>query len=455
MASLMRMPSTRPANAAASSTAQTSDRWPRFGLVAALGLMTLAIVIPALTGWRVEMSSFPPLHAGWLPRVGPGTIPALLLAVGGSLYAVQLAEALPWRRLLLVVFGAGLAWMLALASIDGASGVGDVLNGDPSYLTTARGTDDILATFDTYENRIRYGPNVFPVHVAGHPAGALLFFVALVRLGLGSGFEAGMVVTLLGATTAVAVLVTLRVLGAEEGARRAAPLLTLGPAAIWQSVSADGMFAAVAAWGMAALALGAARRSLGWSVFAGLLLGYCVMLSYGLLLLGVLALAVLWAARSWYPLAIAVIAALAVVLAFAVAGFAWWEAYPALHDRYFAGVGGVRPAAYYIWANLAALSFSAGPLLGSGIAMLLTGGRRMLDDARTRVVGLLAGAAVAMALLADLSQMSRGEVERIWLPFVPWLLLSCALLPRRWRRIGIVVQVVAALLVAHLLKPDW
>ena len=30
--------------------------------------------------------------------------------------------------------------------------------------------------------------------------------------------------------------------------------------------------------------------------------------------------------------------------------------------------------------------------------------------------------------------MSKGEVERIWLPFVPWLLIACALLPERWRR---------------------
>ena len=47
-----------------------------------------------------------------------------------------------------------------------------------------------------------------------------------------------------------------------------------------------------------------------------------------------------------------------------------------------------------------------------------------------------------MVLLADVSQMSKAEVERIWLPFVPWLLISCALLPERWRRVGVVVQVV-------------
>ena len=63
-------------------------------------------------------------------------------------------------------------------------------------------------------------------------------------------------------------MVTLRLLGAEQMARRAAPFLVFGPAAIWQAVSADAMFAAVAAWGIAALAASAVAtrswRLAGW-----------------------------------------------------------------------------------------------------------------------------------------------------------------------------------------------
>jgi hypothetical protein len=51
--------------------------------------------------------------------------------------------------------------------------------------------------------------------------------------------------------------------------------------------------------------------------------------------------------------------------------------------------------------------------------------------------------------------MSKAEVERIWLPFVPWLLVACALLPERWRRAGIAVQVTVALGVQHLLFTGW
>jgi hypothetical protein len=427
-------------------------------------LVALAVAVPALTGWNVHVHSFPPLHADWDPRVGSGTLPAVVIGALGAQRAVDLGERLAWRRLLLVVFLGGLAWMLALAFVDGSSGVSAILQTQYEYLRTARVTTDVHATLQEYVGRIRQtSPHYWPTHLAGHPPGALLFFVALVRLGLGSGFAAGLVVTVLAATTAVAVMVTLRTLGAERAARRAAPFLVLGPAAVWQCVSADAVFAAVGAWGVACLALAATRRppdrspgraALAWSVLAGLLLGYCQLLSYGLPLLGVLAVAVLVAARSWRPLVPAGVAAVVVVAVFWVAGFDYLQALAAVHDRYWGAVGGRRPAAYWLWADLAALSISAGPLAGAAVAQL-AGWRRHLREPADRVVALLAGAGVAMVLAADLSLMSKAEVERIWLPFVPWVLVACALLPDSWRRRGLVLQVVVALAVQHLLVTGW
>ncbi len=191
-----------------------------------------------------------------------------------------------------------------------------------------------------------------------------------------------------------------------------------------------------------------------WSLVAGLLLGFAVMLSYGLPLLGLLAVAVLVVARSWRPLPWAVLAAVGVVAAYGVAGFWWWEALPALHERYWAGVAKNRPPEYWMWGNLAALTFSAGPMLWSGLASLAARAREVGVDA-TRVVRWLVGATVAIVVLAEVSQMSKAEVERIWLPFVPWLLVACALLPERWRRGGLAVQVALALVVQHLLFTGW
>jgi hypothetical protein len=58
-------------------------------------------------------------------------------------------------------------------------------------------------------------------------------------------------------------------------------------------------------------------------------------------------------------------------------------------------------------------------------------------------------------VLADLSLMSKAEVERIWLPFVPWLLLGCALLPESWRRRALVLQVALAVVIQTLLYTRW
>ena len=43
---------------------------------------------------------------------------------------------------------------------------------------------------------------------------------------------------------------------------------------------------------------------------------------------------------------------------------------------------------------------------------------------------LLVGGGLAAVAIADLSGMSKGEVERIWLPFLPWVLLAAAALPQ-------------------------
>jgi hypothetical protein len=427
------------------------------GLAAALLLVVAAMVVPEAFDWNVHVRSFPPLHAEWMPRLGVGTVPALVIGALACWRAVALSEALTWGRLLVTSYVAGLAWMLALAFVDGQDGIGVVLQTKYEYLQVAREVDDLPQVLSVYVDRIPFsaGADRWPPHLAGHPPGALTFYVLLARLGLGGGFVAGLVTTLFAASTAVAVLVALRALGAESSARKAAPFLAIGPAAIWQCVSADGMFAAIAAWGLAVLAVASVRRSWAWSVVAGLLLGAAVMTSYGLLLLGILALAVLWLGGSWRPLVPAALAAAAVVLVFAAFGFYWWEALGVLHDRYWDGIARNRPASYWMWGNLAALTFSAGPMLGAGLARAGSSARSLFGGAESRVVLVLTGAAFATVAVADLSRMSKGEVERIWLPFAPWLLISTAFLPRRWRTAGVAVQVVFALAVQHLLKPDW
>jgi hypothetical protein len=52
---------------------------------------------------------------------------------------------------------------------------------------------------------------------------------------------------------------------------------------------------------------------------------------------------------------------------------------------------------------------------------------------------------------ADLSGLSKAEVERIWLPYAIWLLAAAACLPAAHRRRWLAVQALTALVVSHLL----
>jgi hypothetical protein len=431
-----------------------------------VALVVAAFVVPEVTGWEVwsraprsEVAEpeNPPLHGWWeITWWGPGTLPALVVAVlGWRWFAGERGMALRagWRPLLMATYAVALAWCLALALVDGPSGISRVLGSPTEYLPTARAVDDVGLLLGEYVERIPYSaaPDNWPTHVAGHPPLMLLFFVALVQIGLGGAFAAGLVVVVVGASAPVAVLVTLRALDLEETARRLAPLLALSPVAVFVAVSADAVIGAVVAWGLACLALATRAGRWWWAVPAGLLLGCAVLMSYGMPLIGLTALAVLAAGRAWRPLPVAVLAALVPVLGFAAAGFAWWEAYPVLHDRYWDGIAADRPAAYWLWGNLAALALITGPAVWAGLGVLLT---RLRTDLRHPVV-LIAGATLLVVLLADLSRMSKSEVERIWVPFVPWLTVAAALLPRRWLSGGVAAGAVLALLVQHTSYTSW
>ncbi|HEX3931074.1 MAG TPA: hypothetical protein VHW64_10230 [Nocardioides sp.] len=430
------------------------------GLAIAVVLVGAAFAVPPLTGWNVHASGVlrhtaAPLYAAWDPHLGIGTPFALLLAWAGVGHGHRLAERLEWRRLLGATYAAGLAWALALAFVSGPSGLSRATSSHGEYLFSARRVDGLHAMLQGYVARIPLGsPGGWPTHPAGHPPGALLFFVVLVRTGLGDPFVAGLLITLIGVSMPIAVLVTMRALGQEALARQAAPYLVLTPAALWIAVSADALFGTVGAWGVALVAVAATtqhtRTRWGAAAGGGLLLGLLPTLSYGLVLYATLPIAVLIVTRAWRILPVVAVVALLPVLALAGGGFVWWEAYPVLRDRYWAGIAHDRPASYWLWGDLASLLVCAGPMVGAGLASVVARGREVPSAVR-----LLVGAAALSVAVADLSLMSKAEVERIWLPFVPWLLLSTAFLPESWRRRALVGQVVTALLVEHLLLTGW
>ncbi|WP_205860493.1 hypothetical protein [Phycicoccus sp. HDW14] len=444
-----------------------AGRRARRGLALAAVVVVAAMVVPGLFGVDVLAGRAEPLLGDWALRVGRSSLVVLAVvavtAWGGLTAAL---ERLTWRRLLLLSWAVSLVWMVALALVDGPSGLGRILDDPSEYLRSAQATDDVGALLREYVAHIpdRGEPGTLPTHLAGHPPGAVLMFIGLDRIGLGSWQAAGLVVVLVAATLPAGVATTLDRLGARDAARRALPFLVVGPAAMLMAVSADAVFATTAAWAAAALAAATAARTpvarAGLAVAGGLLFGWCLMESYGLVLLGALAVAVLLAgpgsARQRLVVgAVGGVSALAVVLAFVPLGFAWWEAYPALHERYWAGIASRRPAWYWVFGNLGAALLVAGPMLPAALGAGAPRLRELVARRRPDPVAALVGAGVAMVAVADLSLMSKAEVERIWLPFLPWMLLAVVWLPERWRRWGLVAQAVAALLLQHLVRTVW
>ncbi len=434
------------------------------GVAADLTVVVLGVLFVlgiALQGWHLLHRGddlflfFPPLLAWWHPHVGVGTVPAIMVAVLAVGYGPGLAARLRWRPLLWTAYATSVGWTLFLALAEGFSaGVAGKLTSTDEYLHDVPEVSSIPAMLREFTARIVDGrPDQWTTHVGAHPPGAFLVFLWLNRIGLPGGGAAGVFCILVGGGACVAVAVTLRALGAEHVARAALPFGVLIPAVVWIGVSADGMFAGVLAWGIALLALGATHRGRRADLAAlagGVLLGYTLYLSYGLALAGLLPLVVLGLTRRVRPSVLAVLGVALVVGAFTASGFWWLRGYTLTAQLYDQSIAKHRPYAYFLFADLAAFCFTIGPAALAGLRRLAVAVRRP-----PIAVPLLVGAALAAILFADVSGFSKAEVERIWLPFAVWLVLPCALLPRRGIRWWLTGQVVLALLVDHLLITPW
>ena len=445
----------------------------REALAVAVGvvLVAAAFVLPHLNlGVRPRLDIGPErlaTHAGSVPIFGAweihaswGTGPAILVAVAAVLWGPAVAQRLSWRVLTLGTWATACGWAFALAMIDGwQRGFAGRLTTRDEYLAQVPTITDIPAAVRTFSSRIvDYQQNSWVTHVSGHPPGALLTFVWLDRIGLHGGAWAGLLCLLAGSSAAAAVVIGVRALADERTARRAAPFVAVAPTAIWVAVSADGYFAGVAAWGITLLAV-AVHRAVRFPTLvaagAGLLLGWGVFLSYGLILLGLPALAVLVSAPDWRAvlrvLGPATLAAVAVALTFAVAGFYWFDGYTLVQQRYWQGIAKDRPFLYWGWANLACVVCAIG--LGS-----VAGISRVFDPAAIRRRSgfhLLLLAMLAAIVCADLSMLSKAEVERIWLPFTVWLTAAPALLPVRSHRAWLALNAAGALLVNSVMVTHW
>jgi hypothetical protein len=415
-------------------------------------LVWIGLVVSA-TAWgaallhahvRMQIGA-PPLTGAvdWRPGVTLVAVAAL-----GVLCACTLPRAferLRWRALLVVTPAMAAAWTVAINVVDGWSALTRPVHTE--YAATAAG----ITSPDRFLHDLLAHPSIFNIHTRGHPPGLPLLLWALRPLGVSSPGTVATVYVLVGVATVPAVLVTVGDVCGRRVARTVAPFLVLLPGAIWVATSGDALFAGAAAWAVALVVLATGRRDGAGDVVAlagGLMFGIAAFLSYGLVLLAAIPIGVAVSRRRARPLLVAALGASTVFVAFAAAGFWWFDGWAVTRRAYAAGVATRRPYGYFLLADLAAFAIVVGPAVAVALAWL-----------RDRRVALLTGAALVAVALADVSGMSKAEVERIWLPFAPWVLVATATFATTHRRLPVrallVLQVATAVGIQAVVRSPW
>lgn len=422
----------------------------------AVGLAAWAavIVLARIVGERLYDHD-PLIRIGNPPLVGVadvhvpvGILVAVAFAVAALVWAPRLATRLSQRRLLAAVYGAALVWPLLLAGSGGLSAITAPLRTRYEYLHDVGRVGTPLDFLSSFVAQLP----TYVTHVKGHPPGLLLLLAGMGELGLGGATAAAALILLVAALAAPAALIALRELAGEAAMRSAAPFLAFVPGAIWIATSADALFMGVGACGIALFALASGRRDRhgdGLALAGGLTLGSLLMLSYGAVPLGAVVLAIALYRRRIRPLLVAGAGVVVVFGAFAAAGFWWLDGLQATRELYAAGVASRRPYLPFLLLNLAALALATGPALAGALARL-----RGAAGTTTSALWVLPGGALAAVAIADLSGLSRGETERIWLPFVPLLLCATAALSSG-RRAWLGTQLGLALALQVGIRSPW
>ena len=387
--------------------------------------MWLALVAAgaALTVLAVRLRA--PLHSQGVPFIGfyrwrlrPATGLAAAVAVM-VVVAVRrgVPERLPVGWLLLASYCSAAVWSLALALVDGRAGLAGPVATAPGYLSDVATVDDPASYLRHFVARA----GAYSVETRQHPPAPVLLLWTLRQVGVSRPATLGVLITLVGCLTVPLVAVSVRSLCGAASARRLVPVLALAPYAVWVAVSMDAVTMTLTA---AAVTCGVvaseSRRSGWWAATGGVLLGMASLFSYSAGWLAVSLILVYFVRRR--PLlnvatGVGALVPLAVVRA---AGFVWPDGLTAAQADIAQGVGAHR--SWLIWAvlDVFVLLLAAGP-------SIVPAGRKMR---RTPGWPFLVGAGLAVAF-ALAFRLSRGEVERSWLPFYPWLLVACVAPERR------------------------
>jgi hypothetical protein len=391
----------------------------------------------------------PPFYGtyGWLVQAD------LAIPVGVALALVVLGPPV-FRRMpsRLVAVSAGLVsvgWALALQRADDKSLTAPLTNRH-DHLAGVADVSTPAEYLRTFTERL---PD-YPIHVRSHPPGAVLIGWELKALGHpGPTPFLGVILAAWGLGVA-AVLMALRAVAGAEAARRAALPVALAPAVVWVATSTDPLFAGVSAVGLAMVVVALTRGPhLGADALAlvgGAVFGGALLLSYGAAPLALVPLAVAFHRQQIRPLLAAAVGGAAVLGGMAAAGFWWFDGLSAVRAAREVGLSSDRPFNYFVLANLAVFVVACGPAMAVGASAV----QPRVWQSPLWVLAL--GASVSL-LIADLTGLSKAETERIWLPFVPWVLTVTATTEERAipMRLLVAGQVVCAIGVQLVLRSAW
>ncbi len=424
-----------------------------------VALVVVAVVALAILevqafreGWRLQRAQprfkigAGPIVGSWDWRWSWRLVPAITIAAAAVVALPRLARRTSARVSVIATATVAAVFAWALAASDGWHAVIKPVIDPTEYWAGARHAPSPLTYVRTYlADQASYS-----VHVRGHPPGFSLLLIVMRDVGLGSAWASAALSYLGIAMAVVAVAFCVHRLAGPQAMVRMLPFLALAPYAVWQGTSADAFFAGVAAAGVALLVVGmhAGRRRVRLvAAFAGgLVLAVTCMLTFGAptLLPLVLVLTLLSKRVRWVPPALLGVAV--VLAAFAALHFWWLDGLTATRRFYKLGSAQYRPGSYFVWANLAVLAVALGPAVLAGLTRLN----------RSRLAAIAAGG-LACALAADLSGLSKGETERIWLLYMPWIAVAAGLLgtSERRTRCWLAAQAATAIVLQAALVSKW
>jgi len=397
----------------------SAEARPPYVLVTAVlvGSMIVSQAIP----WakKAFAGDVPPLLAQLHPSVGPW-LPLAIVAIAVGVVVLPSSLAWPRAAFLVTAVAIGLAITVTLAAeAHGLAAISAPFRRPLEYyasvpLVRELGPRAYAARFPELGSRLS-------LHAATHGPSAVLFLWVLWKATGGSVLGVSLLVALVGVAGAVPTYAIARAFADERGARLAMLLFVCAPGVlIYSATSMDAVFMTVMACALAALVR--FPRSAGWAVAAGALSAIAFSFTFGAFVLAFFAIgvgALAWRdgtatakaalIRACWILVGLVAGALLLRLALGMNLFADFRAASRANYR---DPSRARPYLYWVFANIPAFLWVAGVVQTA----LLASWTRVAWRARrygfeTVLIGALA--------LATLSGVFLGEVDHIWLFFIP------------------------------------